>query len=208
MTTQVAIRLDDREGYADEIPTWIKKVNATKALVVKHTAQQGENIHYHMCLTIPNMKVNAIRMNLGRHFTKGKGNTHHSVKEWDGDERALSYLFHDEYHKIITSLAYSKDDIERFKENSDNIKDDLKKNGTINTLCKAVEKLRERYPNRYRHEKQDICDAIWDVLKEQGNWYPNKFQLERWIMKVQADTAENEHDWECVKKQWYADMFR
>lgn len=207
MSNCVAIRLDHREGYEEMIPEWITKIDALSALVVKHNPKKGENKHYHMCI-ICNLKVNAVRNSLSRYFTKGKGNGHHSVKIWDGNEKALSYLFHDEEYVIIENLGYTNDDIERFKQSCDDIKDDLKVNGTSNTLCKAIEKLRQRYPKKYKYDKPEICHAIWDVQKELGNWFPNKFQLERWIMKIQGDVSENEHDWENVKKQWYNDMFR
>lgn len=201
-----AIRIDDRQDYIEKIKELENNERLTKILCVKHKGVKGENIHYHLAVNT-DYKNQALRKELKKQFDKGKGNGHMSLKEWDGNKKALSYMFHEEEAGIIIMKDYNNNDIEEFKRTNNDIQKSLKENGTNAIVSKVVGRAAES--GKWRHSHEDICFLIWDILKENGEWFPNKYQLERWVMKVQAELqGQTEYEWSKCKKEWYRQMFQ
>lgn len=179
---QYAIRIDDREGYKELLTTFFTEVDYKDVLIVSHSGRTGENIHYHICVSTT-LKSQALRKRLKVVFTLGKGNGHMSLKDWDGNEKALSYMFHEDEATIIYNKTYSTDDISRFKEINATVQADIKNNSPNTIVSKVVTDLLEN-PKRYRDHKS-IFFAISTIIYENGDFFPNKFQMDRWITKVQ-----------------------
>jgi len=202
------IRIDDRQGYLEILRKFINNnLRFKQVLCVKHFGETGENIHYHVACE-SDYKQQALRKELKKLFTMGKGNGHMSIKDWDGDEKVLSYMFHEDKHEIIYS-TYSTDDINKFKDANDIIKDSIKNNCPNNIVRETITRLIEQHKTIRWYDKPEIIFLVWDICKEKGEWYPNKFQLDRWVMKIQAELSLQGYgaDWTRCKRQWFVSMY-
>ena len=79
-------------------------------IVVKHKGSKGDNPHYHAVVKTQ-VKDQAFRVRLRKVFDQGKGNAHMSIKPWDGNIDAISYLFHElsDEQKSNEVIVYVKD---------------------------------------------------------------------------------------------------
>lgn len=89
------VRVDARDGYADKISGLRVNPDYVAIIGVKHRGNSGENPHYHIVLRTT-VKPQAFRVRMKTIFSEGKGNGHMSIKAWDGNNDAISYLFHEE----------------------------------------------------------------------------------------------------------------
>jgi len=85
------VRVQALEGYREKICI-LPYVNI---VAVKHVGKKGDNPHYHMVIRT-DTKPQTFRVRMKTAFPDGKGNSHMSISPWDGDDKALSYLFHEE----------------------------------------------------------------------------------------------------------------
>lgn len=111
------VRIDERESYHERImqlhnPS-ITFPEYTKILCVKHNGGTNENPHYHLVIETQ-VKDKAFRKRMVTRFDKGKGNGHMSIKPWDGNEEALSYMFHEPQAPIILNKGHTDADITRY----------------------------------------------------------------------------------------------
>ena len=211
------LRLDQRENYEQLIHQHIGESSRfTKILCVKHKGIKTSNNHWHMTL-ITDYKTQALRVELKKYFTLGKGNGHMSLKTWDGDIKANSYMFHERDVEVIINKGYTEKQIEEFKTKNEVIQAEIAGN-TPAEMCRQVfSKLIKQYPINYDGgilAPQTICYAIWDYYKTKGTWQPNKFQMERYIKQIQQDYAEyfdkgtgSSANWLKTKEHWFREMF-
>lgn len=83
---------------------------------VKHHGKEKENPHYHIVIKT-DVKLQAFRVRLRKIFDAGKGNGNMSIKPWDGDIRAISYMFHeDELADIVVRHNCEDKTIDEAKE--------------------------------------------------------------------------------------------
>ena len=206
MSYKYFIRIDDRSGYLEKV----KDLCATNGhgrfssiLCVSHEGRKTKNPHYHLAIEC-DYKKQALRVAMKLIFDQGKGNAHMSIKDWDGNPKVCSYMFSDPKWGLIYS-SYNNDELEEFKKQNEEVQDKLKKNAPNAIVTEVC--LRLRKSNRFCHSHEQICFMIWDILKERGDWFPNKFQLERWIFRVQGELSDTESSWSRTKKDWYLQMF-
>jgi len=69
-------------------------------IAVKHMGNKGENPHYHLVVRTQ-VAQQAFRVRMRKIFDQGKGNGHMSIKPWDGNNDAISYLFHEDENTTI-----------------------------------------------------------------------------------------------------------
>lgn len=89
------VRVQALEGYSDKIAALTLTPDYMAVLAVKHVGIKGENPHYHMVVKC-GVQPQAFRVRMKKLFPDGKGNQHMSIVNWDGNDKALSYLFHEE----------------------------------------------------------------------------------------------------------------
>lgn len=202
-----ALRLDDRSGYREMFYDLFKSERFKKVIGVKHKGKTGENIHYHFALEC-DYKQQALRVQLKKLFNLGKGNGHMSLKVWDGKKNAIAYMFHEEGYEIVINNGYSDKYLKECQEINERIQEDVKKCSPNNICHQVIERMGTKQDIR---NTRLICYTIWDILNENGNWFPNKYQLERWISMVQSlitHSGENpEQQWKNLKDKWYEDLF-
>lgn len=212
------VRLDDHEGYKKIIKS-LPEVHPDfiAILAMRHKGRFKENPHFHLVITT-SIKMQSFRVRLKKLFTLGKGNGHMSIKEWDGSERALSYLFHEEDPYIILQYGYSDEDMLRFMAMDEEVKDEYKKTKknassqrealikmTIEALIADTQLYDKRKVNLAH---QIVAYHVWDVCKDNQINLPHKFNLEHIIRTVQLHFAENgKQAWHGLKDSWYVEMF-
>jgi len=220
------IRIDNREGYAEQIVTVFSQPRYTKVLSVRHEGRKGNNSHFHITVKT-DYKTQALRAELKKHFDLGKGNGHMSIKPWDGDSKANSYLFHERQDTpIVLNKGYTDKDITLFQKQNERIQEQIAENTPTN-ICKHITRLmietvpytpRDQYDRDEGHYNATVCPpktiifALWDYYKSRGEWFPNKYQLDRYVYMIQASYAEyhakgTDDSWQSLKTSWYNTMY-
>lgn len=175
------LRLQALDGYSAKFDE-VFGSRFSRVLCVHHTGRSGNNPHYHFCLTTDYLK-DTLRKYLKTHFVLARGNKHLSVKDWDGCEKACSYLFHEGTEALMVR-GFTEEEIEKFKQMDTLIQSKMVKPNMI--VDKAVELLREaRDP-----DKRQIFNTLFRIYVENGEWLPNKFQWERVVNKVRLELAK------------------
>ena len=78
----------------------LRHARITSIVAVKHKGNKGENPHFHLVVRT-SVADQAFRVRMRKIFDDGKGNGHMSIKRWDGDIRAVSYLFHEDPSAVL-----------------------------------------------------------------------------------------------------------
>ena len=195
------LRLHAVDGYAATFSN-VFTSRFSRCMYVYHTGKKGDNPHYHFCLTC-DYKQPALRAELKKYFNLAKGNRHLSLKKWDGNPKACSYLFHEGTEPVVLK-GFSQEEVDVFREANKDIQDEIK-DKSPNKLCATMyEKFKGTQPSKFQ-----LFSAIMNECRSNGSFFPNKFQLERWLMKIEAMLTEGENptDWESLKVKWFRQYF-
>jgi len=197
------VRIDDRELYIEKIKSLELSTDYTKILGARHEGVKTENAHYHIVIATQ-CKDKAFRARMVKIFDKGKGNGHMSIKPWDGNEDACSYLWHEEIDaKICINKGFSETDINRFKE----------RNIQVQKLVKEAKgkasALLEEEVIKYLQKHDDpltIASAIVRLALRTGKYLPNDFMLKNMTDKVMfrlqnGDIKSEEHVIEHIARR-------
>jgi len=197
-----AIRLQALSGYDEKIHQIFTSDRFSRFVRVHHTGRKGNNPHYHFVLTC-DYKIPALRMELNKHFTLAKGNTHLSIKNWDGNLKAVAYLFH-EGTDVDMVREFSDEEISQAKLINDATQERIKKNAPAKIVEDAT--LHFIQARNFSPRRKEIFDYIYDRLRQNGDWLPNKFQFERWELRIQANVRPDQ-EWRTMKENlfecWY-----
>lgn len=190
------VRIDDRELYIEKINSLALSTDYTKILAARHTGDKNENPHYHLVISTQ-CKDKAFRARMVKVFDKGKGNGHMSIKPFDGNEDAYSYLFHEELmttkclisdevsaesaSRIVLNKGFTDSDIQRFRD----------RNQQVQVLMKEAKgkatALLENEVLDYLKKHDDaltIAKAIVGLALRKGSYLPNDFLLKNMTDKV------------------------
>jgi hypothetical protein len=164
--------------------------------------KKQENPHFHVVCECDYNK-DALRKHLKKHFPV---NLSVSIKDWDGDIKACSYLFHEDNDAII-SKGFTDEEIHTFKLKDISIRETLQSKGPKNVCNIIAEQYKSRQHDPRWSEFKIIAYLLFDYYREQGDWMPNKFQMERYIRQVLVISAGNDkEEWESTKWKMYAQM--
>lgn len=177
------LRLQAHDGY-ESLFSNVFTDRFSRILCIPHSGKKGDNPHYHFAFTC-DYKQQALRVYLKKYFTKGSGNRHLSLKQWDGDTKACSYMFHEGTEPIFRR-GFSDEDIEGFKNLNEGIKKAIRKNAPAQIVQDATDFFQGKDPGH-----STIFMWIMKRLRDNGDWLPNKFQMERWIMRIQANLKDD-----------------
>uniref|UniRef100_UPI004048C25A hypothetical protein n=1 Tax=Flavobacterium sp. TaxID=239 RepID=UPI004048C25A len=161
----------------------------SRVLCVHHTGRKGDNPHYHFCLTC-DYKKQALRVYLKQHFDLAKGNRHLSLKDWDGSDKACSYLFHEGTEPVLWA-GFSQTQIDSFKAANTVIQSKLVRPDMI--VARALQILLQKAGD-LSSDKRAMFNILFDIYKDNGEWLPNKFQWERVINKLRLEYARARGD--------------
>jgi len=127
-TVGYCLRVQALEGYAEKLQAMTFSDDYVGHVSVRHAGKTGENPHYHAVVRT-GVQSQAFRVRMKKLFPDGKGNQHMSIVPWDGDDRALSYLFHeDPSSTLLTHKGLTQERIDELRA----------KNGTVQELVKTA----------------------------------------------------------------------
>ena len=182
-----ALRIQALDGYSAKMETLFGGDRFSRTIRIHHTGKKGDNPHYHMLITT-DYKKDALRKELKKHFTLASGNRHISLKDWDGNTKALSYLFHEGTSPDLIR-GFSEPELSQAQEVNTQVQEQIKKNSPALVVAEATEYFSGRTPTQVQ-----IFSYIYDRYKGNGDWLPNKYQFERYINRIQANLAETQQE--------------
>lgn len=199
MSYLYAIRIKEYPDYDQKIQCIFSGDRFSRTIRIRHTGKTGKNPHWHLLVECNYSKRDTLATELKKHLTAAKGNTHLSVKVWDGNIRAVAYLFHEN----TTEDMVRNFDAELVQEAKDINKKEQKKikaNAPVQIVQDCVDYFVEKKIFEPNHK--EIFDYIYDRLRDNGDWLPNKFQFERWAMRIQASVRDKD-GWRQYKSSLY-----
>lgn len=110
------LRVDAIDGYREKLPMLTACQDYKSIIAVKHNGVSKENPHYHLVIRT-DVQQQAFRVRMRKVFDQGKGNGHMSIKPWDGNNDAISYLFHeDDSAELLVRHNVSEETIAQARE--------------------------------------------------------------------------------------------
>lgn len=190
MAYQYVLRLQEHKGYSDSFDV-VFGVRFDRVLCVRHTGKTGENPHFHFVFKT-DYKDSALRKYLKGHFNQGKGNGHMSLKEWDGRDDAVSYMFHEGGDPILNK-GWEDDEIRRLREKDKVIRSEMvDPKGVCDIIAEVMKVEYERLSDQ--QDRKNIFTQLFYYYKKRGDWFPNKFQCERYINKIRMLVTPDRND--------------
>jgi len=155
-------------------------------VAVKHQGSKGENPHYHMVIRT-DIEQQTFRKRMKKNFPDGKGNAHMSIKGWDGNDKALSYLFHEETTdkdaELIVIKGITSERLEFFRTMNLDVQEKIKEAKT-----KSAHLLWENAYNYFKSQKSEYVKQfshdeiakymILDALRH------DKYVPQAWLLKA------------------------
>lgn len=201
-----AVRITECIGFQERLEDVFTSELFTRVLCVRHTGRKSKNPHFHLVLDATfDIQTETYQKKLKKYFP---GERKVSVKEWDGDNKACSYLFHEGTDELF-SKGFTPKEIEIFKLQDIAIRDDLQSKGPKNVCVIVAKQYTELPKDKWTHYSkfQRIGYLIFDYYREQGDWIPNKYQMERYIRQVLVLLAGNDKEkWEETRHLLWQQM--
>lgn len=196
-----AIRLNEMGNYKEMIETCFERID--KVIGVYHTGKDFNNPHYHF-IAFTEMKQPAMRAHMKLFYNLGKGNKHLSIKRCDGNEKTWSYLFHEhkrESFEVVIRKMYKDEDINKYIEMNDKIIEKMKETSANASIAAIYNEMIED-----GHKKEPTMEIVFKYIMffyMKKEWLPNKYQCERYIMKIQCMFLKNQED----QERWINNKF-
>lgn len=175
-----ALRIQALDGYASTMEKVFSTDRFSRTIRIHHTGKKGDNPHYHLLITT-DYKQDALRKELKKHFTLATGNKHLSIKNWDGSQQAVAYLYHEGTTPDMIR-GFTQEELSQAQDINHAVKERVKQNAP----SKIVEEATAYFQGKTPYDKDVFC-WIFKRLAQNGDWLPNKFQVERWILRIQAN---------------------
>lgn len=155
-----------------------------RLLVATHMGSRDENPHIHLVITLTSeLQKQSFDVRLKKLYGV-TGNGQYSSKQWDGDDAACSYLFHEETAEIICNRGYTESDIERYKK----LNADVQKVVEINksrASHRHVDRIIEKMNQSGRTwSRRDILQEFVQRIKDGEMYDPGDFMLKRYIEEI------------------------
>jgi len=204
----IVFRLDAMDGYLALLSKLTEYEDVLSIVIVQHEGTTKENPHYHGVVKTTAMNQ-TFRKRLKTLFTKGKGNGHMSVKDWDGNHDAISYLFHeDPTANLLVQKGFTDEDITKARERNKEVRGQVliaKQKATWRIENIVYEELdsRNTYTNEY------IAKRIFLVAQRGGKYAPADFKCKQMVLRIQFMLcAGNEDAEEFHASNYAANIFR
>ena len=205
-TVGYCVRVQALEGYADVIRTMTLVNDYTAMLAMRHTGSKKENPHYHLVIRT-DVKPQAMRVRMKKLFPDGKGNQHMAMTQWDGDDKALSYLFHelgpDEEATLIARKGITDEHIERLRAINTDIQAKVAeaKSKAAHTLEEDAyqhfsKQVKPRDPEHMRPQRNAIAAFIYLHALRAGKYPPQPWLARAMTARVMFRLYGGEEDLE------------
>jgi len=186
------IRIQSMEGYGAKIRMLGLNDDYEQIAGIQHKGDKGENTHYHLVIKT-RVKEQAMRVRFRKIFDLGKGNAHMSIKEWDGDIRAISYLFHEDPNQELFYRHNIDDEtVEKARAKNIEVQDKVaqakeKASWKIEEELMTIYREKHLKPNRYT-----IAGDIMLYALRHDKYVPNDFLLKSMAAKIEFKLLDSE----------------
>lgn len=178
------VRVQAHEGYGEKIRKLTANDDYTAIAVIKHVGSTKENPHYHLVVATQ-VKDQAFRVRLKKIFNEGSGNQHMSIKPWDGNIDAISYLFHEDPEgDLFLAHKVSPETIVKAKARNKEVQDKV-----ANAKERASWKIEEEIFQMYKrdHLESDLYNIAKDIVLfalRHDKYVPNDYLLKAMANKI------------------------
>jgi len=211
------IRLNALEGYGAKIQSLVLNPDYSAILAMRHHgAGHKENPHYHIVIRTA-VKDQAMRVRLRNIFPDGKGNGHLSMKAWDGQDEAMSYLFHEEPEaQPFVNKGVSDEFLVRLRAiNHEQLKAvEAAKQKSSHKLWEVAyayfseecKEIRKKNPN-YKPMMRTIAEYMIRHALDNGQYVPQGWLLKAMTFRVSYMLDERESQREQTASQILAEIW-
>lgn len=172
------IRVTDNPGYEGRIRSVMHQTETM--LGVFHTGKQGNNPHWHFAISCDVRNKEALRARLRKEWSVPKSI---SIREWDGERKALCYLFHEKEKgtfKVVAQKGYTDEEVEEYKKESYT-------KGPRNEDGSTKKKKEKSFSEKM---VEDALEEFKPVRKAPNHWWYegterriNKEDVMRWVIR-------------------------
>ena len=208
MPQGIVFRLDALDGYQELLPKLTEYEDVISIVIVQHEGTTKENPHYHGVVKTTAVQQ-TFRKRLKTLFTKGKGNGHLSVKDWDGNHDAVAYLFHEDPNSnLLVQKGFTNEDIAKARERNLAVREQVitakqKASWRVEELVYRECDPRNSYTNEY------LAKRIFLVAQRTGKYAPTDFKCKQMVLRIQFLLCEgNEEQEEFHASNYASSIFR
>lgn len=149
-----------------------------------HHGEKGGAPHAHLCLRLSNaLQKQSIDVRYKKLFdVKG---AQYSSKAWDGDVKAMSYLYHDASGRVENYMGLSDQEINNIKELNVEIQKVVKKNkerASNRVVDYVIQKCKA---DELEPDRMEIGRMILMAVAHGEFYDPGDFMLERYINEIE-----------------------
>jgi len=183
------VRVQALDGYLDKISALTLCPDYISIVAVKHLGKKKDNPHYHFVIKTQ-VKDQAFRVRMKKVFDMAKGNAHMSIKNWDGDIDAISYLFHEDEREEIIVLRknISDETIAKALERNRDVQEKVEK-AKERASWRLEETLYQQIITRPEQVQKSMTE--WDIAHElillalrNDKYVPNDYLLKAMASKI------------------------
>lgn len=179
------MRIAALEGYLDKVRALNYVEDYTSMIGVSH--QGKKKPHYHLVIRT-HVKPEAFRARMKKVFNSAKGNENMAISPWDGNIKALSYLFHEitaeipSHSIIILRKEISDETIADMRALNETIQNEVKK-----AKSKASWTIEQELLDEYRKKK--IKPHVYVIAKDimLHAWRNDKYAPNDFLLKAMAN---------------------
>lgn len=189
------VRIDNYEGYTDKIQAL--GMLYPLCIAVKHFGTTKENQHYHIVIK-SDIQQQTFRKRMKLIFNSGSGNGHMAIKNWDGNNDAISYLFHEDPDAVILVRQGCDDEfITRMKHRNVEVQVEVSKAKSKSSHL-LYEPAYQHFKNVKTHfHDRDIATFILLHAMRMDKYAPQPWLLKAMVSKVlfmlcEGDTAKED----------------
>ena len=103
--------------------------------------------------------------------------------------------------------GFQQDELDQFQKDHQEVHAKIQAN-TPQKICETISTLiMQRESKRQWDHHALIFDYIMTHCQTQGTWFPNKFQLDRWIKTIQSMNVTPYAGFDKLKERWYHEMY-
>lgn len=178
------------ENKLRDVKGWI---DYEASMVGFHIGGKTGKPHIHIALK---MKTELQKQSIDARFKKlfdVKG-ADYSSKIWDGDNKALSYMYHDEGGRVISDLGLSEAEIADLKRMNAIVQEQVKvakEKASYKCVEYVLEKIRE---SGYTWTAYEIGWCIQQAIYSGRIHEPGDYQLERFINEILCKQCTSEDE--------------
>lgn len=193
------MRLQALDGYRDRLRFAEACEDYEGFFVVKHKGTHTkENPHFHIIIKC-RLELQTFRKRMKKLFPEGKGNTHMSITNWDGNDKVFSYCFHeDPEQELIARKGVSDEFIDRMRAQNIQVQEEVSKakskaSWTLEEDAYVHFSKNKLDNGRYPHETEIGKFMILKALRN-DKYIPQRWLLIAMIQRVQFRLYEGDEN--------------